>query len=390
MRIRQWLPLLLILASFFPARAWRVSDSAFELGFRGGWIMPGYIDDVMHLMQAPDSHPAQSHAAASLHARWSFAFNAGSPERAFCPGLRQGAGISLNYLGAPDKVGLPVNLYLFQGAPFGHLGGASLGYEWNFGASIGWKPTDPVHPASRVMSGSRCNAYINLGCIARWAIGRDMQIGAGVEFTHYSDGNTSFPNPGVNIIGMRVDLMLPHRVEADCSRQIAPPAGTSRRFSLDLSGYGAWRRRVYRGGKEPLLLDGSFGVAGLSVAPMIEISRFFRTGLSLDSQWDASTDQKRRWISGASASDIRFRAASFIRQTTLGLSARAELMMPLFAVNVGIGVTLAGPPETRGTYQTITLKTFLTRNLYINTGYRLADFNRQNNLMLGMGYTFRL
>jgi hypothetical protein len=36
-------------------------------------------------------------------------------------------------------------------------------------------------------------------------------------------------------------------------------------------------------------------------------------------------------------------------------------------------------------YQSLTLKTFITRQLYLNTGYRLGNFKNPQNLMLGIG-----
>ena len=73
-----------------------------------------------------------------------------------------------------------------------------------------------------------------------------------------------------------------------------------------------------------------------------------------------------------------------------GLSARAELQMPIFAVNAGIGHSLWAPggDDMRGWYQTFTLKTFVTRNLYVSTGYRLVRFKNPGNLMLGVGWRF--
>lgn len=64
--------------------------------------------------------------------------------------------------------------------------------------------------------------------------------------------------------------------------------------------------------------------------------------------------------------------------------------MPVFAVNVGVGHSLWAPggPDMRGWYQTFTLKTFVTRRLYISTGYRLLRWREPGNLMLGLGWRF--
>ena len=86
----------------------------------------------------------------------------------------------------------------------------------------------------------------------------------------------------------------------------------------------------------------------------------------------------------------KFFRQPFNHRIMAGASVRAELQMPIFAVNIGIGHSVYAPggPDMRGWYQTFTLKTFLTDWLYISTGYRLKRFHNPGNLMLGMGYRF--
>ena len=72
----------------------------------------------------------------------------------------------------------------------------------------------------------------------------------------------------------------------------------------------------------------------------------------------------------------------------LGISGRAELVMPIFSVNVGIGYNIIGPEETKATYELANLKVRITEHFFLNIGYQLLNFQKQNNLMLGLGYTF--
>ena len=164
---------------------------------------------------------------------------------------------------------------------------------------------------------------------------------------------------------------------------------SKRRPEFDVTLYGAVRKRVYRGGETPILLNGRFAVAGLDIASMWRVSRNFRAGASVDFQWDESTDLKRNHVEGTVADDILFTRPSFLRQVCVGVSGRAELVMPLFSVNVGIGYNVIGPEETRASYQLANLKIRLTDAVSLNIGYQLLDFQKQNNLMLGVGYSFR-
>ncbi|MDE6467684.1 MAG: acyloxyacyl hydrolase, partial [Muribaculaceae bacterium] len=91
------------------------------------------------------------------------------------------------------------------------------------------------------------------------------------------------------------------------------------------------------------------------------------------------------WVSGSYDDNIKFRRPPFGKQISLGLSAHAELTMPIFSVNAGIGYDVVNPRGDRAFYQSLTLKTFITPSIYLNTGYRLGAFKDPQNLMLGIG-----
>ena len=73
----------------------------------------------------------------------------------------------------------------------------------------------------------------------------------------------------------------------------------------------------------------------------------------------------------------------------MGLSLRAELVMPIFSINAGLGRNLVcHGDDTQGFYQILALKTYVTRHLFLHVGYQLSKFKDPNNLMLGLGYRF--
>ncbi len=64
--------------------------------------------------------------------------------------------------------------------------------------------------------------------------------------------------------------------------------------------------------------------------------------------------------------------------------------MPVFAVNVGLGHNIIYKgKELEGFYGLISLKSFLTRSLYLNVGLKISTADCSNNLLLGMGWRFR-
>lgn len=80
---------------------------------------------------------------------------------------------------------------------------------------------------------------------------------------------------------------------------------------------------------------------------------------------------------------------SLHKQLALGISGRAEYVMPYFTVGVGIGANvLHGGGDHKGIYQVLTLKVELTRSSYLHVGYNLKNFSDPNYLMLGIGFRF--
>lgn len=364
-----------------------VSKVGFDV--RPSYAFSSFLDDVLS-ERLSMKEARNTHFGTSLHLKYGFSFSSCSEAGRLYPGVSQGVGAGVNIFDHSKSIGTPVSLYLFQTAPILNITDRiSLDYEWNFGASMGWKPCDGRTASSNLIVGSRMNAYINLGLGVNWKLTPDYSLVAGLDLTHFSDGNTSFPNPGVNLLGLRLGISRVFGPENNGTPFRRDSTFKSDNVSFDLTAYGAWRKRVYRGGETPVLLGGHYAVAGLNFAPMWDIKRFFRAGVSADLQWDESSDRKRHYISGGTPEDIRFSSIPFFSQVSVGVSARAELVMPLFSVNVGVGYNFIGPNEARASYQLANLKIYITRSLSLNVGYQLQDFQRQNNLMLGVGYTFR-
>lgn len=336
------------------------------------------------------------HSAIPVNLRYALSFT--DPNiRNYFPGGYQGIGLGvLNYGGLQKNmptescknIGYPVLIYVFQGAPFWkNPKGLSLNYEWNFGAAFGWKPYSEANKNFNLIVGSRVNAYLNLGLNLQWQIDPNWGIFGGLTVSHFSNGNTSFPNPGVNSFGMRVGMCYTLNPIKTGFPTAIPDTVKRKKLQYDISVWGASRKRVYKGGENPVLLPGHFACAGLSFAPMVRLNTWWRAGGSADIQWDQSSDKKHTYISGTTSEDIRFRRPCFWRQLTLGLSAHGELQMPVFALNVGIGYNLLAPWENKGSYQNITLKTYLGSLLYLNIGYQLRNFYQMGSLMLGLGVT---
>ena len=354
-------------------------------------IRPGYVVPTNSFLEGDNLQQKTIEQSLSLHLKYAFQFSKDSNLGRMYPRTYQGIGVSYNTFHCPAELGNPVTVYAFQGTPIVRLSPRlSFDYEWNFGASFGWKKYDEQYNPQNEVIGSKINAYINLGLLLNWQFHPQWRLAAGVDLTHFSNGNTHYPNGGLNIIGGRVGIVRTFGDTDGASEGIVPKRLFIKpHVSYDLVLYGATRKRGFVKDNVPSLVPGSFGIAGLNFAPMYNFNNYFRAGLSVDAQYDESANIKDYKLEGSYQDDIKFHRPPFREQFAVGLSLRAELVMPIFSINAGFGRNLIGSGEdAKGFYQILALKTYVTRHLFLHVGYQLREFKDPNNLMLGVGYRF--
>ena len=331
--------------------------------------------------------------ALSTHLKYSFQFSKNSEIGRLYPHAYQGIGVSYHYLDNQRELGSPVSVYAFQGSRIARLSRTlSLDYEWNFGASFGWKKHDAFTNAYNGAVGSKINAYINVGFLLNWQLAPRWNLTAGLDLTHFSNGNTHYPNSGVNLIGARIGVVRTFGPAAEeASRETMELPVRERfqpHFTYDLIIYGATRKRAMLNEGSPYMIPGSFGLVGLNFHPMYNFNRYFRAGVSLDAQYDESANVENHYAGGG-PDDPKFFKPPFREQFSVGFSARGELVMPIFSINLGVGYNVfQSGKDTQGWYQILALKTSLTRHLFLHVGYQLSKFKDPNNLMLGLGWRF--
>ena len=351
-------------------------------------VRPAYVFPTRSFFRGNNATGEAIRTSISAHLRYAFRFAPDTRLGKLYPQTYQGIGMSFNSFFNKAEIGTPVALYVFQGAPIIHLTERlSLNYEWNFGAAFGWKKYDPLDNPYNVVVGSRINAYLNLGLFLNWQLPQAWHLTIGADLTHYSNGNTNYPNSGVNTVGMRIGMARSFGGTTKAKPLHEEAFPLKKRFSYDLVVYGSTRKRglIYPDHGE--LVPGSFAVAGLNFNPMYRVNKYFRAGVSLDAQYDESANLMEYLVEGTSGEDMKFYRPPFREQFAVGLSLRAELNMPIFAVNFGVGRNIICQGiDTDVFYQVLALKAFVTRRLFLHVGYQLSDFKNPNNLMLGLGW----
>ena len=233
---------------------------------------PAYVFPTSGFLQGENRAGSSIRTNLSGHLKYGFRFAPDTYWGSLYPHAVQGIGVAYNTFFNASELGNPVSVYVFQTSRIASLAPRlSLDYEWNFGASFGWKKYDPDSNPLNTVVGSRINAYINLGFFLNWAIDPQTHLKAGVDVTHYSNGNTRYPNAGVNTVGATVALTRYFGATsgkevsgAPSSLRTAVPRDFRSRMSYDLVLYGATRKKaVYPANADPVLVSGSFGIVGL-------------------------------------------------------------------------------------------------------------------------------
>jgi hypothetical protein len=362
-----------------------------RLGFEG---RPGYIIPTNPFLEGENEQSRPINSTFSTHLKYSFQFHPDSHVGQIYRGAYQGIGFAYYTFGSPDEIGDPKAIYLFQGATMADIAPRlSLDYEWNFGLSSEWKPYDPDTNPYNGMVGSKINAYMNANFYFRQILSPQFDLIYGVTLTHFSNGNTKFPNAGLNAVDFKAGITYNvNRVEHFFPKCTPYRNSLARDFprhiSYDVVLFGAWRRKGVMLDEKAIASPDIYSVYGFNINPMYNLGYKLRVGASLDGVYDSSANvyTEDYIVGGGYNPGYTFYKPSVNKQLSLGLSARAEYVMPYFDVGVGIGANvLHGGGDLEGFYQILALKIKTSRHSFIHIGYNLQNFDTPNYLMLGLG-----
>ncbi|MDE6285784.1 MAG: acyloxyacyl hydrolase [Muribaculaceae bacterium] len=360
-------------------------------------LAPAFVPHTNPYLKGENPSGKAVDAQFSADLRAAFRFNPATREGVLYRGAYQCIGLGFNGFSTGKLLGSPVSAYVFQGAPIVTFSPRMwLGYEWQFGAAFGWKHyaagdgEDDVYEYNAAVS-TPVTAAMGIALKLHYELTPRWQLSVAATARHYSNGNTSIPNGGVNSLGASLGIAYVLNPARDAASGIDEAALTSeadrRGWIYDITLYGAWRKRIVAIGEpaERELCPGRFGVVGAIFSPLYKLNRYVAVGPAVQLRWDESAGITPYWVSGSYDDNMKFERPPFGKQLSAGLSAHAELTMPIFTLNAGLGYDILCPVGDKRFFQTLTLKTFVTRNVYINTGYRLGNFKDPQNLMLGLG-----
>ena len=354
---------------------------------------PEYIFPTSSFLKGENAEGMIIRGAFSTHVKYLFRYCPGSIDERIYGDVYQGVGLGFYNFGESRQLGNPVAFYLFQGARISSLAPwLSLYYEWNFGLSAGWKPYDSYYNSYNTMIGSKVNAYINANFYLRWRLSPRVSLLSGLTVSHFSNGNTKIPNAGLNTIGGNIGLECNFYRKDDLKsleRKVALITQPFRRhFTYDFVFFGSWHDRLVKTSDGFSPSPEAYPVFGFNFTPMYNLIFKLRLGVSLDGTFDGGANLYTDGNVYGSVDKSDIVRPPLGDQFALGLSGRAEYVMPFFVVGVGIGANVIGKNDLNMFYQLLTLKIALSRAVFLHVGYRLQNFNEPNFLMLGIGFRF--
>lgn len=360
----------------------------------GGELFTDYVFPTDNFFKGANTEHKHITTSTGASLRGGFSFNPDSKEGLLYPGLYQGIALGIRTFYHNSLLGTPGSAYAFQGAPIAHFGRKfHLDYEWNFGIAFGWKHNGYIPITTSSVISTAVTAHMGVAFKLHYDLSKNWTLSLGLGGTHFSNGNTSWRNAGLNSGGVSIGVDYCFN---PISSTVSLPAclreeADKKNWFYDLMMFGAWRQRlVYIGEPETeYLAPGKYPVFGLQFAPAVKLNRWIAVGPALDMQWDKSADLSRHWNEESRPDHLTFHPIPFGKQISVGLSAHAELTAPIFSVNAGIGYNVVNPKGDRAFYQSLTVKAFFTKNLFLNVGYRLGAFKDPHNIMLGIGYRIR-
>ena len=137
----------------------------------------------------------------SLRVEW------GWPVEGSRPGTYE-AGVGLLSIDFPatEELGRPLTVYAFSHMPLGAFAGAELRFDAALGLALGWRAFHPLENRYQLAIGAPVSAFFQAEVSAVRPLLRDLDLTASVGYRHFSNGNLTLPNRGINTMPVSLGL----------------------------------------------------------------------------------------------------------------------------------------------------------------------------------------
>jgi len=286
-----------------------------------------------------------------------------------------GAGIQLTDVYNQTEVGYPVSLFGVLGIPIVRASRFELYSEFQFGIAAGWKHYDSLTNPKNLAVGGTLTLHVSGSLLAFYQLTRNIDLGAGIGFVHFSNGGFERPNNGLNIYSPSVEVKYHLQARPDYGKM---PAARRLQRSDDLYlmlGYGDYQLREHE------LDTNYFAVGGLSAIYFTQFSNAFRLGYG--------TDLNYWW--GMNALPNGTAGPYSFENLTLGLILQPEFIFDKLTLVSGIGIYALhrNYENFNQTYQRLGVRYDIYKNVSLGVNVRAINFTMAEFLEFNVGYRIR-
>ena len=293
-----------------------------------------------------------------------------------------------------------------MGRPFaiyGTFGGAikeTPTHSWNYNTSGGfafnWTPFDQEKGYLNQTFGSSVSVYISFGANYKYYLSKHLDLGLGLNFTHFSNGALKLPNKGMNTFNSQLSLTY-HFDE----RQFAPKDTLSvfdKYSTLDVNVFGGVRHSIFYGKDEGFsyddvdLIDKFKGRYyenwGIETVYHRQVTYISSLGLGIGLMYDEDYNHKfYQDENGKIQTTKRFQND----QLLLNIFPSYRLLISKFAIQIQPGFYLFKKPIDKRYdktifYQRVGFQYTIGKNLLIGIGLRSFIFHKADYIEWRLGY----
>ena len=283
-----------------------------------------------------------------------------------------GFGVSLGDLFNPDEIGYPISFYGVLGIPIKRWDKLEIYTELQLGLASNWIQYDPDTNPKNIAIGSDLTSHLNFGFKAFYPIGEKLDLGAGVSFTHFSNGGLERPNYGINHWAPYFDLKYrlagrPEIPELKASDELE--------FKKEIILTGSYSR--YQTITDTLDLH-YYTVAGLSSYFLWQHTDAIKSGFGLD----------LNILTGLNIDPMGYPNPLCLDNFTLGFGYQIEFLFNRLSIVGGLGnyaLHVVYKPFHKF-YQRIGIKLYLLKNLYTGVNVRTVNFATAEYLEFNLGF----
>ncbi len=283
-----------------------------------------------------------------------------------------GLGVTLGDFYNPEEVGYPVSVYGILGIPIKRWNRFALYSEFQYGLTFGWTHYDSITNPNNIVIGGRLTVHLNIGLNAYYHLTKHFDLGAGLDFIHFSNGGMERPNEGFNLYAASAELKYRFR-ERPNHQDIEKPGRLTRSNDLYfMLGYGDHQLT------EHPFDTNYFAVGGISIIYFTQLSNALRLGFG--------TDLNYWW--GLNANPDGTPGPMSFENFTLGLMLQPELIIDRLTLVGGIGIYAVHQNygNFKQTYQRLGVRYNVWNNLSFGVNIRAINFMSAEFFEFNLGY----